>query len=379
MADDDSGQDKTEEATPRRLEKAKEDGQIPRSKELTTSAILILGTVGLALFGGFMADTLLSVFRFNFALSREVILDPALMLKQLGHSFWVALASLLPLFGMLLVAAIVGPIGLGGWMFSSKSLAPKLNRMDPVAGLKRMFSLKALMELAKSIAKVAVVVFTAFITLRIFQDEILGLGLEGLESGVAHSLQISIWCAIFISLATILIAIVDIPFQIWDHAKKMKMTMQEVKDEMKEVMGNPQMKGRMRQMQREMANQRMMDAVPQADVVITNPTHFSVALRYDPQNMETPVLLAKGIDYAAFRIRDIAQDSKVEIVRSPVLARAVYYTTEVDREIPQGLYLAVAQVLAYVFQLRSYRRGKGDKPDFPRNVSVPSDMVFPEK
>lgn len=378
MAEDDSAQDKTEEATPKRLEKAREDGQVPRSKELTTSAVLILGTAGLALFGGHMADSLMEVFRFNFRIEREVMFDPALMLKQLGHSFFTALSALIPLFTVLAVAAILGPIALGGWLFSTKSLAPKPSRLNPVSGLKRMFSLKSLIELFKSIGKVLVVVFSAFITLRFFQDEILRLGLENLQSGVAHSLQISLWCAIFISMSTIFIALIDIPVQIWDHAKKLKMTMQEVKDEMKEVMGNPQLKGRMRQMQREMANQRMMESVPEADVVITNPTHYSVALRYDPETMETPVLLAKGVDYAAFRIRDLAKEHKIDLVRSPLLARAVYHTTEIDAPIPNGLYLAVAQVLAYVFQLRSYRRGQGEKPDFPRNITVPEDMIFPE-
>lgn len=378
MAEDDSAQDKTEEATPRRLEKAREEGQVPRSKELTTSAILIMGTAGLALFGGYMANALMEVMHFSFDLERDVIFDTSLMLKQLGNAFFVALAALIPLFAVLAVAAIVGPIALGGWLFSSKSLAPKLSRMDPVAGLKRMFSLKSLVELGKGIGKVVVVVFSAIITLGFFQDQILRLGLENLTSGVAHSLQIILWCAIFISLSTIFIALIDVPFQIWDHAKKMKMTMQEVKDEMKEVMGNPQLKGRMRQMQREMANQRMMQAVPEADVVITNPTHYSVALRYDPDSMETPVLLAKGVDYAAFRIRDIAREHKIELVRSPVLARAVYHTTDIDAPIPQGLYLAVAQVLAYVFQLRNYRKGRGDRPDFPRNISVPKDMIFPD-
>ncbi len=377
MAEEDSGQDKTEEATPRRLEKAREDGQIPRSRELTTSSILILGTLSLWLFGGFIGKTLLDVLHFNFELEREALFDPQIMFTQLGHSFLAALLSLIPLFAVLLLAAIIGPVALGGWLFSSKSLMPKLNRMDPVAGLKRMFSAKSLMELAKAIAKVAVVVFVAYLTLNFYTQEILGLGLEGIEGGIFHSLSISLWCAIFISLSTIVIALVDIPFQLYEHAKKLKMSMQEIKDEMKEVMGNPQLKGRIRQMQREMSNQRMMQAVPQADVIITNPTHYSVALRYDPETMETPVLLAKGIDYAAFRIRDIAKEHHIELVSSPVLARAVYHTTEVDGEIPQGLYLAIAQVLAYVFQLRNFRRGLSERPPFPRNIKVPKDMIYP--
>lgn len=377
MAEEDSGQDKTEDATPRRLEKAREEGQIPRSRELTTSAILILGTFGLLVFGGYMAETLLGVLHYNFELEREAIFDPQLMFKHLGYSFLKALVSLLPFFAVLLIAAIIGPMALGGWLFSSKSLQPKLSRMNPVSGLKRMFSVKSLVELVKAIGKVSVVILIAFVTLNAYKTEILNLSLEGLEAGVQHSLSIALWCAIFMSLSTIAIVIMDVPFQIWDHAKKLKMSMQEVKDELKEVMGNPQLKAKMRQMQREMSNQRMMQAVPEADVVITNPTHYSVALKYDPDTMETPRLLAKGVDYAAFRIRDIARENKIELVSSPVLARAVYHTTEVDGDIPEGLYVAIAQVLAYVFQLRNFRKGMGERPYLPRNIKVPDDMIFP--
>lgn len=379
MADDDSAQEKTEEATPRRQEKAREEGQIPRSRDLTTSAVLIMGTVGLWVFGGKAADTLLNVLRFNFSLERETIFDPNKMMAQLGSSFFDALWVLLPIFAVLVVAAIVGPTALGGFLFSGKSIMPKFSRIDPLAGLKRMFSLKSLVELGKSIGKVLVVVLVAFLTLSMFESQLLGLGRESLETGVRHSLHISLWATLLISCSTILIAAVDVPFQIWEHAKNLKMSRQDIKDEMKDSEGKPEVKGRMRQMQREMANRRQMASVPKADVIITNPTHFAVALKYDPDTMATPILLAKGIDQTAMKIREIASEYKIEQIRSPVLARAVYYTTDIDSEIPQGLYLAVAQVLAYVFQLRNFRRGRGDRPDFPTNIRVPKDMVFPEK
>lgn len=379
MADDDSAQEKTEEATPRRQEKAREEGQIPRSRDLTTSAVLIMGTVGIWVFGGKVADTLLNILRFNFSLEREIIFDPNKMLAQLGSSFFDALWALLPIFAVLVIAAIVGPTALGGFLFSSKSIMPKFSRIDPLAGLKRMFSLKSLVELGKSIGKVLVVVFVAFLTLRMFEPELLGLGQESLETGVRHSLHISLWATLLISCSTIIIAAVDVPFQIWEHAKNLKMSRQDIKDEMKDSEGKPEVKGRMRQMQREMANRRQMASVPKADVIITNPTHFAVALKYDPDTMATPILLAKGTDQTAMKIREIAREYKIEQVRSPVLARAVYYTTDIDSEIPQGLYLAVAQVLAYVFQLRNFRRGRGERPDFPTNIKVPKEMVFPEK
>ncbi len=378
MAEDETG-DKTEEATPRRLQKAREEGQIPRSKELTTTAVLLASTIGLWVFGGWIAAALASILRFNFTLDRDTIFDTQSMIAHLGSSFGEALFALWPFFAVIVVAAIAGPIALGGWLFSGKSIAPKLNRMDPIAGLKRMFSLKSLVELAKAIGKIGIVVSVAFITLKGFQDQLLGLSRESLEGGIGHSLHISLWAAIFMSASTILIAAVDIPFQIHDHAKKMRMSKEDLKQEYKESEGKPEVKSRIRQLQREMANRRMMAEVPKADVVITNPTHYAVALRYDPDTMETPVLLAKGVDQTAMKIREIANEHKIENLRSPVLARAIYYTTELEGEIPQGLYLAVAQVLAYIFQLRSWRAGRGDRPDYPSHIRVPPDMVFPEK
>jgi flagellar biosynthetic protein FlhB len=379
MADDESGQEKTEDATPRRIEKAREEGQIPRSRDLTTSAVLISGIVSLMIFGGYGASRLLAILQFNFALSRETVFDPQAMFAQLGASFFDALLALVPFFTVIVIAAIVGPIALGGFLFSSKSIMPKFERMDPIAGLKRMFSMKSLVELVKSIGKVLVVVGAAFLTLKMYEPQILGLDQEGLENGILHALEISLWTVLLISCATLLIAAVDVPFQLWEYSKNLKMSRQDIKDEMKDSEGKPEVKGRIRQLQREMANRRMMSNVPKADVIITNPSHFSVALQYNPETMATPVLLAKGVDETAMKIREIAREYKIEQVRSPVLARAVYYTTEIDAPIPQGLYLAVAQVLAYVFQLRNFRKGRGERPDFPSNVKVPKDMIFPEK
>lgn len=379
MAQDDSSQEKTEEATPRRIEKAREEGQIPRSRDLTTSAVLILGSVALWSFGGHVADNLSRVMKFNFSIEREVIFDPQKMIAQLASSFFEALWALIPIFAVLVVAAIVGPTILGGFLFSSKAITPQLKRMNPLSGLKRMFSVKSLVELAKSVGKVLVVVLVAYLTLRMFQTELLGLSQENLESGVAHSLKIAIIATLLISCSTILIAAVDVPYQIWEYKKNLKMSRQDIKDEMKDSEGKPEVKGRIRQLQREMANRRMMASVPKADVVITNPTHYAVALKYDPETMATPILLAKGTDEVAMKIREIAREYKIEQVRTPVLARAIYYTTKIDDEIPQGLYLAVAQVLAYVFQLRNYRRGKGERPAFPTNIKVPKDMIFREK
>lgn len=374
--DNDSSQEKTEEASSRKLEKAREEGQIPRSRDLTTTAILLAGTIGLYIFAEFMGSRIVNVTRFNFTLTRETIFDPQAMIAHLTSSFYHGLMSIMPLFGLLLAASIIGPIALGGWLFSTKAMAPKLSRMDPMAGLKRMFSLKSLVELGKALGKVVVILGATILLLLMLQQPIFRLSDESINSAIMHSLQLSGFAAIALSAITAIIAAIDIPFQIWEHSKKLKMSRQELKDEMKDTEGKPEVKGRIRQMQREIAQRRMMASVPDADVIITNPTHFAVALKYDPENMGTPILLAKGGDHVAMKIREIAKAHKVEIIESPILARAVFYTTDIDQEIPAGLYVAVAQVLAYVFQLRNFRKGQGEKPPYPRDLKVPKDMQF---
>lgn len=377
MADEDeNGQEKTEEASSRKQEKAREDGQIPRSRDLTTTAILLLGTIGLFIFGQFMSGKMVNVMRHNFILTREAIFDPQAMIAHLASSMYEGLLSMMPLFGLLLAASIIGPIALGGWLFSTKAMAPKLSRMDPLAGLKRMFSMKALVELAKALGKVLVILGASVFLLLAFEQAMFRLSDQDVNRAIIESMKISGYAAIALSAVTILIAAIDVPFQIWDHNKKLKMTRQETRDEVKDTEGKPEVKGRIRQLQREMAQRRMMSNVPQADVVITNPTHYAVALKYDPDKMGTPILVAKGGDHIALKIREIAAFHKVEIIESAALARAIYHTTEIDQEIPAGLYVAVAQVLAYVFQLRNYRRGAGERPSYPRNVKVPKDLQF---
>lgn len=374
MSEGDSSQEKTEEATPRKLDKAREDGQIPRSRDLTTTAILLGGTIGLYIFGGHMGTVLSDIVRKNFVLERETIFDEQAMIGLLASSFYDAMMSLMPLFGILLLMSILGPIALGGWLFSAKSMAPKMSRMNPGAGLKRMFGTKALVELAKALGKVLVILSLAIVILYSMQKDILALAIEDVQLGVVHSLELSAWAAIALSASTILIAIADVPFQIWDNAKKLKMSLQEVKDEYKDTEGKPEVKGRIRQLQREMANNRMMADVPDADVIITNPTHFAVALKYKPEQMETPMLVAKGGDLVALKIREIGKAHKVEVIESAALARSIFYTTEVGEPIPEGLFVAVAQVLAYVFGLRRYRKSGGERPDYPRKVKVPKDL-----
>lgn len=376
MAENDSAQEKTEEPTPKRKQKARDEGQIPRSKDFTTFAVLITSTFGLFLFGGLIANSFQRIAQKSFTPSREVLFDTNMMVLGLARAFGDVLLACMPFFACVVVAAIVGPTVLGGFLFSSKSLAPKWNRMDPIAGLKRMFSIRSLVELFKGIGKVLLIIGVAYVLLSFMQDRLLGLSNEPLRQGVAHSLELSLWAAIFMSSATIIISMIDIPFQIWEHQKKMKMSRQDIKDELKDTEGKPEVKSKIRQLQMQMAQNRMMGSVPEADVVITNPTHYSVALKYDPDNMGAPILIAKGIDHIALKIREIANANDIELLESPPLARAIYHTTEVEEEVPEGLYVAVAQVLAYVFQLREYRKGRGDRPKLPERPDIPPNYRY---
>ncbi len=374
--EDDSGQEKTEEASARKLEKAREEGQVPRSRELTTTAILLIAGVGLYVFSGFMGKKIIELTRENFAISREAIFDPNAMLARLAAAMFDGFLSIMPLVALLVVAAIVGPIALGGWLYSPQSMLPKLDRMSPLAGLKRMFSAKSLMELLKALAKVLVILGATILVLQFYAQPMFRLGDEAVNNSIIHSLEISVQALIILAAVTIAIAAIDVPIQIWEFTKKMRMSRQDLKDEFKDTDGKPEVKGRIRQLQREIAQRRMMAKVPEADVIITNPTHYAVALKYQPETMATPILLAKGGDHVAMKIREIAAAHKIEIIESAALARAIYHTTDLDAEIPSGLYLAVAQILAYVFQLRNFRKGKGDKPVYPKNIKIPKDMEF---
>lgn len=374
MAESESGADKSEEPTGKRLEESRKKGQIARSKELNTLAVTLTGTMALIIFGAYMGNVLMDIMRGNFSLPREVLMSERSMALYLLASGKEALLAMQPFLIALLIASIVGPIALGGWLFSTEALQPKASRMNPLAGLKRMFSVQALVELLKALAKFLVILAVALVVLSVDQDDLLAIANEPIEPAILHSLKVVGWSAFWLSCGLILIAAVDAPFQLWSHKQKLMMTKQEVRDEYKDTEGKPEVKGRIRQLQREMAERRMMQAVPQADVVITNPTHFAVALKYDPEKGGAPLLLAKGGDFLALKIREIAQEHQVMVLESPALARAVYYSTELDQEIPAGLYLAVAQVLAYVYQLRQYRAGKGKRPDPLPDLPIPPDL-----
>ncbi|NKQ11844.1 flagellar biosynthesis protein FlhB [Pseudomonas sp. SST3] len=374
MAESESGADKSEEPTEKRIRESREKGQLARSKELNTVAVTLGGIGGLLASGGSLAGSLMAMMQGSFELSRETLLDEGAMVRLLMSSGMIALEAIMPLLIVLLIVSIIGPISLGGWLFSGKAMAPKFSRMNPGPGLKRMFSTKALVELLKALGKFLVVLLVALAVLSAYQDDLLSIAKQPLDLAIMHSAEVVGWCALWMACGLILIAAVDVPFQLWDNKQKLMMTKQEVRDEYKDSEGKPEVKSRIRQLQRDAAQRRMMQAVPDADVVITNPTHFAVALKYDGDKGGAPMLVAKGGDFVALKIREIANEHQVTVLESPALARAVYYSTELDQEIPAGLYLAVAQVLAYVYQLRQYRSGKGKRPDPLSNLPIPPDL-----
>ena len=380
MAEEENGQEKTEDATLKRQEKAREDGQVARSRELGTTLLLMTGALSILIFGADLADRLQAVMQANFSFDRHAAMDPNMMSAKLGDS----LSSVFYLVGLILflimLAGVIGAIGVGGWLVSAKPIQPKLSRLNPLEGLKRMFSMKALVELFKALAKFILVAGVAVLILFQMETDLLSISQEPLIPAVSHSTWIVIWSAIGMSAATVIIAAIDVPFQIYDNAQKLKMTKQQVKDEHKDSEGKPEVKSRIRQIQRELAQSRMMAAIPDADVVITNPEHFSVALKYDSEGAGAPVVLAKGADEIAIKIREIANAHDIPILRSPPLTRAVYFTTEINEQIPAKLYLAVAQVLAYIYQLRARPSASraGPKPAGPiRASSLDSQLDIP--
>ncbi|WDH24567.1 flagellar biosynthesis protein FlhB [Pseudomonas chlororaphis] len=374
MAESESGQDKTEDPTEKRKKDSREKGEIARSKELNTLAITMIGAAGLLIYGAGVARDLLEIMRLNFSLPREVLLSPGAMGLYLLHSGKIAIIAAMPILLPLVLAALIGPISLGGWLFSTKSLAPKFSRMNPLSGMKRMVSPTSLIELLKAFAKFVVILIVALSVLSSDIDDLLRIAHEPLEQAIIHSVQVVAWSTLWMACGLILIAAVDVPVQLYQSYKKLLMTKQEVRDEHKDQEGRPEVKQRIRQVQREMSQRRMMVAIPEADVVITNPTHYAVALKYDAEKGGAPVLLAKGSDFLALKIREIAVANEVLLLESPALARSIYYSTELEQEIPAGLYLAVAQVLAYVYQIRQHRAGKGKRPDPLKDLPIPPDL-----
>jgi len=359
---EDSGQEKTEEPTGKKIEESKKKGQVARSKELGTMFVLIFSAISLLLYGPEIGKGLYNIMGRMLSLNRNETYDTTKMFSVWGS---VADALVFPMAMFVFIIALAGVIGntlLGGFNFSWQAAAPKASKMSPAKGIKRMFGPQAGVELVKSILKFAVVAGFAIFLINTFFDEILHLSIESAPGNIIHALEILAWMFLGLTCTLTIIAAIDAPYQSHKHHKELKMTLQEVKDEYKNSEGDPQIKARIRQTQRQMSQRRMMQDVPDADVVVTNPTHYSVALKYDTERAGAPIVLAKGVDEMAMQIRKIAKGNEVPLVESPMLTRALYHTAEVGEQIPDQLFTAVAQVLAYVFQLKRFQKGRGKRP-----------------
>ncbi len=374
MAADDSGAERTEEATPRRQEEARKRGQVMRSRDLNMSLSLIAGMVSLLWMATTLAHWEIELAHANLQLSAAELARPDLLAQHLRAALWLLLKMLIVPLSVMLLATLVGGIAFGGWVFSTEALMPQWSRIDPLAGLQRMFSPRALLELLKALLKFILVAACCLAILRWHRDEIMGLARETAPMVWSHVAHIILWSALTMSVSLLLVAAIDAPAQWFSFMRELKMTRQELRDEFKESEGRPEVKMRLRQMQRKMAESRMMAKVAQADVVITNPTHYAVALRYQPGRDGAPILLAKGVDHMALQIRKVADENAVIRVEAPPLARAIYFSTDLDREIPAALYMAVAQVLAWLHGLRRYRAGQGRHPGAVPELDIPQDL-----
>jgi flagellar biosynthetic protein FlhB len=312
-----------------------------------------------------------------FSFSREEALDTNALFKIVAESISLIVVPMLWIFAIIAVAAFIGNTLLGGLSFSIEATAPKASRMSPFAGFKRMFGVQSYVELLKSILKFFVVFIVAYLLLNGLFDEILGLSRESIPINFVHAVQLLLGMFMTLTISLIIIAVIDAPYQVWNHTKQLKMTKQEIKDEYKTSEGSPENKGRIKRTQYEMSQRRMMADVANSDVIITNPSHFSVALQYDPVIGGAPVLIAKGADEMALHIRTIAKEHAIEIVQSPGLARSLFYTAEVGDDIPEELFAAVAQVLAFIFQLNEHRKGRARKPiPVAKNLPIPDDFKY---
>lgn len=376
MAESD-GQERTEDATPRRLQQAREKGQIARSKELASVSVLIVGALSLMMFGEKLAKGLFTIMGRFFTLSREEIFDSGKLFDIVSGALVHLILPLVLILITLFIAALVGTAGVGGVNFSIEAAMPKPSKMNPLSGLKRMVGLQSWVELIKSILKVALVAGVAFYLINASKVDLFQLSLDVFPQNIFHALEILLNFILLISCSLLVVVAIDIPFQIWQHADQLKMTKQEVKDEYKETEGKPEVKGRIRMLQREAAQRRMMADVPTADVIVTNPEHFSVALRYDSLTDKAPVVVAKGVDHMALKIREVAREHDIYVIPAPPLARALYHSTELEQQIPDGLFTAVAQVLAYVFQLKQFRKSGGQRPVLTEdNMPIPPDYKY---
>jgi flagellar biosynthetic protein FlhB len=363
MADNDA--ERTEQPTQKRLEEARKNGQIPRSTELNAAAVVLIAGGGLHFLGRTLGNDLFDLMRGGLTLTRTQALDESSAITMFGASIQHALLACAPILGLTLVAALLAPLSIGGWNLAFGTLAPDFTRLSPIKGLGRVFSTRGLVELVKAFAKFLIVAAIAVMFLWMKTNEMLQLGAEPTAAAIGHAVTLAGHALLAVSAGLAIIAAIDVPFQLFQHIKSLRMTREEVREELKESEGNPEVKGKIRQLQQERARHRMMQEVPKADVVVTNPTHFAVALRYDDKRMRAPIVVAKGVDEVAAKIREIAGEHNVPLFEAPPLARALWRAVDLNEPIPARLYVAVAQVLTYVYQLKTAKRTGAVPPARP--------------
>ncbi len=372
---EESDQERTEEPTERRLTQARERGQIPRSRELNTVVVLLSGVAALMIFGHSMMENFREIFEWDLRISRRDLLDPQAPLSHFSHDLKMAGKMLAPILGITTLAALLAPALIGGWNFAASNLQPKFDKLNPMTGLARMVSVQALVELIKGILKIILIGFVTYALMRLHFDDMRNLITFPMLPAALEATNLVMTTIMWLCSSLALVAAVDVPFQLWNHKRQLKMTLQEIKDEMRDSEGKPEVKGRIRNLQYEMSQRRMMEQVPGADVVLTNPTHYAVALKYDQNAMNAPRLVAKGGDLIAAQIRNTALGAGVPLLSSPTLTRAIYFSTPLDREIPAGLYIAVAQILAYIYQLKLSRTEGMDQPKPPTDLEIPEEFM----
>ena len=371
---EDSDLERTEQPSQRRLDQAREKGQVARSRELSTFTVLMAGGGTLWFMGSTLTQHLVKLLHDGLTLDQELAHNPSRMIPRLHDIALDALITFSPFLLAVMVAATFSPLLLNGWLFSVEALQPKFSKLNPVSGIARMFSTNALVELAKAIGKSILVGGVAAWVIWHNKDAVMALGTQSVTAAIPQAGHLIGASFMAIAAAMLLIVAIDVPFQLWNHNKQLKMTKEEVRQESRETEGDPMVKGRIRSLQREAARRRMMAAIPTADVVVTNPTHYAVALKYSETGMRAPVVVAKGSHLLALRIREIAQENHVPILEAPPLARALHKHTDLGESIPEALYTAVAEVLAYIYQLRRYEKQGGVRPQEPSELPVPVEL-----
>ena len=373
---DDSDQEKTEQPTEKKQRESREKGEVPRSRDLSGAMVVLAGVAALMNSGESAFLHARQIFSLGLGYSREALFTDALPGRALHAAMHEALMLFAPVAVATMLATLAAPLLLGGLNFSAQALQPKFERLDPIKGLGKIFAMRGLVELGKALLKLLFIGAVLGLLLRHWQGELQATGRGSVMAGIAQSIGLLGRAALWFGSMLALIGGIDAIYQKFDHAKNLRMTKQEIKDEMKESEGNPEMKGRIRQVQQAQARRRMMEELPQADVVVVNPTHFAVALRYDDGRMGAPRVIAKGVDVLAQQIRLVAGSHRIPLVEAPPLARALYATTELGREIPAALYVAVAQVLAYVYQLKQ-AAAQGETPPAAPTPEVDPDLMGP--